>query len=412
MIHVCFCMNDKLGLYSKFVGTTMLSLLENSSAPPQSTCVHILHDNTLTQDNRDKFIYVAGRYNQLVKFYNVDELCPEKVAEISDILAVTAKMRFTIGAYYRFFIPYVLPPEIEKIIYLDGDIIVTLDIKDLWQIELGDKVLGVVTRHAQLLKLPKPGSTIYYESPNYFNSGVLLMNVKAFREEENHLMDTIKYMVENNPKFAMDQEILNQCFAEQTVHLPAKFNRLVKWDRRQKVVRTDGKICHYAHADSMKGLGLDMSDAHNRLWMSYFIKTPWFGADSIGRLFTAFRETCNDLGNYVSKVSSAMSNKKRAFFIEPKQVNSMKKFFSIRDDEEIIIADSEKALDKLLESMNESRGKKIFLVMTKDFMDKAFPFARLTKEGFVLNQDFLKGWELLSAANGEPFDSHPLVKTL
>ncbi|MBR3050926.1 MAG: hypothetical protein IKG61_05695 [Selenomonadaceae bacterium] len=60
MIHVCFGLYDKTGSYSKFTGTAMLSLFENTSA---DVTVHILHDETLTQDNREKFIYLAGRYN-------------------------------------------------------------------------------------------------------------------------------------------------------------------------------------------------------------------------------------------------------------------------------------------------------------------------------------------------------------
>ena len=34
MIHVCYGLNDKTGFYSKFVGTSMLSLFENHSCPP------------------------------------------------------------------------------------------------------------------------------------------------------------------------------------------------------------------------------------------------------------------------------------------------------------------------------------------------------------------------------------------
>ena len=82
MIHVCFSLHDKTGNYSKFTGTAMLSLFENSSTP-QSTCVHILHDNTLTDDNRDKLIQIANRYGQLLKFYNVEELCTDKIAKIT-----------------------------------------------------------------------------------------------------------------------------------------------------------------------------------------------------------------------------------------------------------------------------------------------------------------------------------------
>ena len=40
MIHVCFGLHDKTGRYSKFTGTTMLSMFENSSTPPTlSQCI-------------------------------------------------------------------------------------------------------------------------------------------------------------------------------------------------------------------------------------------------------------------------------------------------------------------------------------------------------------------------------------
>ena len=68
MIHVCFCFRDKTGRYAKFAGTSMFSLFDNTKS---EVTVHLLHDDTLTQENRDKFSYIAGRYNQSVKFYNI-----------------------------------------------------------------------------------------------------------------------------------------------------------------------------------------------------------------------------------------------------------------------------------------------------------------------------------------------------
>ena len=85
----------------------------------------------------------------------------------------------------------------------------------------------------------------------------------------------------------------------------------------------------------------------------------------------------------------------------------MKKIFSISDVEEIVLAENENSVQKLIDVMKNSRGKCLFFITVKNF-----PFNYLTKEGFAQNKDFLKAWELLSAANGEPFDSHPLVKTL
>lgn len=405
MIHVCLALYDKTGLYSKFTGTTILSFLENTSLPSWSITVHILHDNTLSAENLDKLAYIVERYNQTVKFYDVEELCSERIAAIKEMCAKTVKMRYTVAMFYRFFIPNVLSPDIEKIIYFDSDLIVNLDLKELWQIELGDKVLGVIPRRYQ--KINPPADDKYY-----FNSGVLLINVPAFRSEEANLNECIQFMAVNDPANANDQEILNRCFEQKTLHLPVKFNRLIKWDRRQKITDIDGKIYHYAHADSILGLGTDMNDPLNRLWMSYFIKTPWFDADSIGRLYNEFRRLRNNFADYTLNLSRDLSKKSRAFFVEPKRLPSMKKNFSIRDDEEIILEENATSVEKLLQSMRNSKGRKVFFILTEETLTKKFPFARLTDEGFVQGKDFIKGWELLSTARNEPFNSHPLIKVL
>lgn len=52
MIHVAYGTGN---LYAKFAGTSMLSIFENTTS---DVTVHILHDNTLTNDNRDKFSWM------------------------------------------------------------------------------------------------------------------------------------------------------------------------------------------------------------------------------------------------------------------------------------------------------------------------------------------------------------------
>ncbi len=131
MIHVCFGLNDKNGTYSKFTGTTMASIFENTTS---NVTIHILHDDTLTLDNREKFSYLAGQYNQRVKFYNVDELCADKIETIKRLFPLTVHSRLTIASMYRLFIPQLFSEDIKKIIYLDSDIIVNLDLNEMWRI--------------------------------------------------------------------------------------------------------------------------------------------------------------------------------------------------------------------------------------------------------------------------------------
>ena len=136
MIHVCFGLHDGNGRYSKFVGTTMASIFDNTTA---EVTIHILHDDSLTDDNREKFFRLAERYNRRVKFYNVDELCADDIAYLHEKLAEAVKRRFGIGAFYRLLIRKLFDGD--KIIYLDADIIVNLDIAELWRVDLGEKFL-------------------------------------------------------------------------------------------------------------------------------------------------------------------------------------------------------------------------------------------------------------------------------
>ncbi|MBR0061185.1 MAG: hypothetical protein IJP68_06855, partial [Selenomonadaceae bacterium] len=158
-----------------------------------------MHDNTLTQDNREKFIYLAGRYGQLVKFYNVEELCADKINEIEKLFPTASKTIFSIAMFYRFFIPELLPKNLEKAIYLDSDIIVNLDIAELWRTELGDKVLGVVPEVFNKVNAPAAFTLVadgLVKAEDYFNSGVLLMNLTALRDEAETIKAGMKFIAE------------------------------------------------------------------------------------------------------------------------------------------------------------------------------------------------------------------------
>lgn len=406
MIHVCFGLYDKTGRYSKFTGTTMLSIFENTNS---KVTVHILHDNTLSTDNRDKFIYLVGQYNQRVKFYNVEELCAKEISQLYQDLPSISTNRHTIATMYRFFIPKLIPTEIKKIIYLDSDIIVNLDINELWREELNEKIFaGVpeILNHATDSNMKNIHRTCrdgLVKTDDYFNAGVLLINLNVFRNEKETLSEGTKFIGKNPQYIFLDQDILNYCFSTRTIKLPIKFNCFVEESRLKGNFILDSKMYHYVS----RNLKLDMSDPFNCLWMSYFIKTPWFDEDSIGRLYAGFQQLHVSLKQSMVNLSSIMSGKTRAFFALPNNVDGFKKFFSIREDEEIILAENQDSLRKLLDAMNASRGKKVFFIMLPNF-----PFQILTQAGFVYGKDFINGFEFFSEAQGIPLNSYPLIQAM
>ena len=403
MIHVCFGLHDKTGRYSKFTGTAMLSLFDNTTS---EVTVHILHDNTLTQDNREKFIYLAGRYNQLVKFYNVEELCADKIKKFVELIPSIETSHFSIGTFYRLLMPKIIPADIEKIIYLDSDIVVNLDINELWNFNLKNKVLAGVSERAcgtetQGMFLCASGIV---KHEDYFNAGVLLINLKLFRNEEENIMRGVKFYGKQPECAFFDQDILNYCFAKRSLKLPPDFNVFVVHARRRQEP-FGRKIYHYA--GKINSFTLGIRDDFYRLWMSYFIRTPFFDEDTVGRLYDGFRQIHVELKNSLAKISALMSGKTRAFFTLPHNVEATKEIFSVRDDEDIILAENQDSLQKLIDAMKLSQGKKLFFIMLPNF-----PFAALTQAGFVYGKDFVNGLEFLSEANGVPLDSYQLIQTM
>ena len=245
-----------------------------------------MHDNTLTDDNREKFIQIAERYNQRLKFYNVEELCADRIAEIVKYLPQAKRSIYTIAMFYRLFIPYLLLPQgIEKAFYLDSDIIVNCDITEFWQIDLGDKPFGAVSRTSQIKDKKNDDTSKVFalvregivNAEDYFFSGGLLMNLKVLREKENTILEGLKF-IGNNPQYVyLDQDVLNYCFSTSYVKLPVSFNRVMLFVRPENEWTIEKKIYHYA-ANRIT-LGMDMNDPYNRLWMDYFIKTPWVDDD-------------------------------------------------------------------------------------------------------------------------------------
>lgn len=381
MIHVCFGLHDKSGHYSKFVGATMASIFENTAAP---VTIHILHDATLSDDNRDNFSYLAGRYAQQVKFHNVEKICADELKFLKEHIAKVLNTRFSIGTFYRLLMKKILRG-VGKAIYLDADIIVNIDIAELWKHDLKDLPLAAV---------PEKDATLGYmiankylinkklvKQENYFNAGVILFNVDAL--DKNFFYDGLKFLADNPQCECFDQDILNAFFAANYLKLEQKFDSFVQSDRLKKLPLAK-KIYHYAG----QCIELKFDDAYNKLFMEHFTRTPWFNFGLMNRLGNAMRKF-ND--NYILQVQYMMkltAEHKRAFFVAPNNLNAVKVLFSVKDDELIIKADSGNAINDLLAKMKELRGQKVFFICQRNYDDYK---QLLYRFGFREMADFVNG---------------------
>lgn len=144
---------------------------------------------------------------------------------------------------YRTFIPRLFP-QYEKAIYIDADTILAADIGELYDIDLGDKIMAArVDPKVQAV----PEFVGYVEkaldvpAKEYVNSGVLLMDLKKLRK-----LHYITKMTDLMKKYdaslvAPDQDYFNVILKGKVSHLPAEWNAQFGEEMSSK----DVKLLHF-----------------------------------------------------------------------------------------------------------------------------------------------------------------------
>ena len=120
--------------------------------------------------SRAKLDEAAGEHARDLIFYVLDDAFLKDLKQRDDL---------TVATYYRLLLGEVLPPELERVLYLDCDMMVRGDLAELWRMTLGSALVGAVPDPGfaanHILGLP-PGAS-------YFNAGLLLIDLVRWRAE-------------------------------------------------------------------------------------------------------------------------------------------------------------------------------------------------------------------------------------
>lgn len=195
--------------YVQHSAATIASILLNCDATSNFR-FHIL-DGGISESKKDKLVKLKKIRNFEIKFSDM--------TKYDWSMFPSHHMHTTVSTYYRLRIPDILPRNILKALYLDGDIIVEQDLKELWDIDLSDSVLGAV-EDANGINF----GTRFNLTRRYFNAGVLLLNLDRLRQTGS-IKKIIKYVKDNRERILCnDQDILNGLFNDQYKEIPLKWN--------------------------------------------------------------------------------------------------------------------------------------------------------------------------------------------
>ena len=127
--------------------------------------------------------------------------------------------RYPKEMYYRLLAGELLPQNLDRIIYLDPDILVINPLKDLWEMDISDYLFAAASHTGKTDMANNVNKIRLGTDTDYYNSGFLLINLKKAREEIDP--EEIFAYVDRNYKNLLlpDQDILNAMYGDKIMPL-------------------------------------------------------------------------------------------------------------------------------------------------------------------------------------------------
>jgi len=239
IVHVLFCTN---ALFFQHVAVCLTSLLVNNS--------DLFFDVVIVSRPPEKLDEPKLRQS-LAQFSNYSLIFREFTPPADQLLPLIPNTHYTIDTYTRLWAGEFFPQDVTRVLYLDADMVVVGNIGPLWRTDLGTALLGVVDipgsdRGVAQLRMA--------ETAGYFNAGMLLINLKQWREK--HAVDTVlDYITLHPERVNYDQDALNACFHHCRIRLDYKWNVIWPFYREPlalplpraeiEAIRRDAVIIHF-----------------------------------------------------------------------------------------------------------------------------------------------------------------------
>lgn len=136
---------------------------------------------------------------------------------------------YTKEMYFRLLAYQLLPENLDRILYLDPDILVLNPVRELYETELGNYLYAAAYHDKISVKEISKLRLFPYEIDEYYNSGMLLMNLEQLRIQADE-KEIYRFVEENRSRLIMpDQDILNALYARQIKNVNEK---LYNYDAR------------------------------------------------------------------------------------------------------------------------------------------------------------------------------------
>jgi len=252
-------------------------------------------EDDVSKANKDKLASSVDKSITTLHWKNVHEVIPAGTKLPLD------QSSWPLNIYMRLFIQNFIPADVEKVLYLDVDMIVLKDLSALFETDIRNYIIAAVTDSQVKTFDNSWGGIMNYKElrlpgdAKYFNTGLLLINLPKWRE--NNTTAKILEVIHDNKKFANfpDQYGLNIVLTNKWVELDPLWNHFATVDN------VNPYIIHFIQRKPIYKT-YSNSPVYRDRFYKYLNDTAWKNTKPIGESKRYIKKIKNVLNKLTKKV--------------------------------------------------------------------------------------------------------------
>lgn len=251
------------GNYTEHVAVTIQSVIENNR--DRNFEFHLIYSGL---NKVDMLIENAKKNNYSLILHEVNE---------KDFEEYPISNHISYSTYYRFLIPKFIDKTVEKVLYIDSDLLVVGSLREILDLDLKDNYIA-----AGLDEYCSEIAKVVLEMPNeysYFNAGVMLLNIKKI-VQDNIFEKAVEFMLNNLDKIKWhDQDALNAVIDNKLIVLNKKWNLNSFYFNVEKIdyKKCDCRIVHFT--GPLKPWDRALVHPMKKYYFKYLKNTLFFNGD-------------------------------------------------------------------------------------------------------------------------------------
>jgi lipopolysaccharide biosynthesis glycosyltransferase len=268
----------------------LIKSIEANIRPGQKINIYIIEDNVSAASKKKLQQSINQGITSLI-WKSMNGVIPTGMKMPMD------RSSYPLNIYMRLFIPYFIPQEVEKVLYLDVDMIVQKDITVLFENDLSNYVVGAVLDPRIITFDNSWGGILNYKElgfagdTRYFNTGLILMNTRKWRDQ--NVTEKIIECIDHNKKHLNypDQYGLNVVLANQWLELDPLWNHFCT------IEHPNPFLIHFVQRKPIYK-SYDNSPEFKKIFFSYLDQTKWKNLKPIGESKRYIKKVKNILNKF------------------------------------------------------------------------------------------------------------------